>query len=100
MNLLGRYLEEGEFCLADPLAARRWYRRSAEGGDFRGQFSHGSVLIDNGQIDEGLVWLRKAMNAGNPAFLEVSARFLSSAPHARLRALAQDYIDKRHSLVS
>ena len=34
MNLLGRYLEEGRVCPADPLAARDWYRRSGTGRGF------------------------------------------------------------------
>ncbi|WP_419789960.1 tetratricopeptide repeat protein, partial [Pseudomonas bubulae] len=28
MNLLGRYLEEGQFCPRDLEAAQQWYRRS------------------------------------------------------------------------
>lgn len=43
MNLLGRYLEDSRYCAQDLKAAWQWYQRSAEGGDFRGQFSHAAV---------------------------------------------------------
>ena len=76
MNLLGRYLEEGQVCPADPPAARDWYRRSADGGDFRGQFSYAAVLADEGHIDEALVWLRKALAGGNLNFLRVASKAL------------------------
>ena len=71
MNLLGRYLEEGQFCPADA-AARDWYRRSAEGGDFRGQFSYAAVLADEGEIEEALEWLHQALAGGNLNFLRVA----------------------------
>jgi len=88
MNLLGRYLEEGRFCQADPDSAFEWYRRSAEGGDFRGQFSYAAVLASGGKIEEALVWLNKALAAGNLNFLRVSGEALLHAPHPDLRALA------------
>lgn len=94
MNLLGRYLEEGRVCPADAKAARDWYRRSAEGGDFRGQFSFAAVLADEGNIDEALVWLRKALDGGNLNFLRVASEALSSATDSRIRALASEFNQK------
>jgi TPR repeat protein len=91
MNLLGRYLEDGRVCPADPQAARDWYRRSAVGGDFRGQFSYAAVLADEGNIDEALVWLRKALDGGNLNFLRVASKALASATDPKIRALAVDY---------
>jgi len=91
MNLLGRYLEEGQQCAADPVAAIEWYRRSAQAGDFRGQFSYAAVLADNGRIDEALVWLRKALVAGNLNFLRVSGQALLLAPHPEFQSLALRY---------
>ncbi|WPN47919.1 tetratricopeptide repeat protein [Pseudomonas sp. P8_241] len=88
MNLLGRYLEDGRFCPADPAAAFEWYRRSAEGGDFRGQFSYAAVLASDGKIQESLVWLHKALTAGNLNFLRVSGEALLHAPYPEFRALA------------
>ncbi|WP_256577532.1 tetratricopeptide repeat protein [Pseudomonas sp. R37(2017)] len=91
MNLLGRYLEEGRVCPMDAQAARDWYRRSAEGGDFRGQFSFAAVLTDEGNIEEALVWLRKALAGGNLNFLRVACKALSAANDPRIQAMAVDY---------
>lgn len=95
MNLLGRYLEEGRFCPADPQAARDWYRRSAVGGDFRGQFSYAAVLADEENIDEALVWLRKALDGGNLNFLRVASKALLNADNLQIREMATLY----HQLV-
>ena len=46
MNLVGRFHEEGLVVPRDLAAAHQWYRRSAEAGDFRGQFSHATVLAE------------------------------------------------------
>jgi TPR repeat protein len=94
MNLLGRYLEEGLVCPKDLHAARDWYKHSAEGGDFRGQFSYAAVLADEGDIDEALVWLRKALAIGNLNFLRVASQALSSATNAKIRALVADYAQR------
>jgi TPR repeat protein len=91
MNLLGRYLEEGRVCPADPAAARNWYRRSAEGGDFRGQFSFAAVLTDEGNIEDALLWLHKALAGGNLNFLRVASQALMGATDPRIQALADDY---------
>ncbi|KAB0490097.1 tetratricopeptide repeat protein [Pseudomonas vancouverensis] len=94
MNLLGRYLEEGRVCTPDTKAAHDWYRRSAEGGDFRGQFSYAAVLADEGEIDEALVWLRKALDGGNLNFLRVAGQTLVNATDPLIRALAPEFNQK------
>ncbi|WP_337154182.1 tetratricopeptide repeat protein [Pseudomonas protegens] len=91
MNLLGRYLEEGLVCQVDLEAARDWYRRSAEGGDFRGQFSHAAVLADTGRTDEAVEWLQRALAGGNLNFLRVACAALLKATHPEIRDLAQAY---------
>lgn len=98
MNLLGRYLEDGVSCEQDVQAAHDWYRRSAEEGDFRGQFSHASVLADHGRIDEAVAWLTKALHIGNLNFLRVSRRTLLQATHPQVRALALDYHQRAAAL--
>ncbi|MHC8355854.1 tetratricopeptide repeat protein [Pseudomonas sp. LB3P81] len=98
MNLLGRYLEDGRVCLADPQAARDWYRRSAVGGDFRGQFSYAAVLADEGNVEEALHWLRKALAGGNLNFLRVASQTLLSATQPQIRALATDYAQRSAEL--
>lgn len=98
MNLVGRYLEEGRFCVADAKAARDWYRRSAVGGDFRGQFSYAAVLTDEGNIDEALVWLRKALAGGNLNFLRVASATLLEAMNPRVRDMATLYQQRLREL--
>ena len=91
MNLLGRYLEEGLAGKVDCDAAHEWYRRSAEAGDFRGQFSHATVLAEQGKIEQALTWMNTALAGGNLNFLRVSRRSLLTATHPSLRALAEAY---------
>jgi TPR repeat protein len=91
MNLLGRYLEDGLVCPIDAAAAHEWYRRSSEAGDFRGQFSHATVLADQGRLGEAVSWLRVALENGNLNFLRVSRERLLSSPSAPVKALALDY---------
>ena len=91
MNLLGRYLEDGRFCGQDLDAAVDWYRRSAEGGDFRGQFSYAAVLADRGQVDTALAWLRKALVGGNLKFLRTGYKALLSAAQPEIRSFAQEF---------
>ncbi|WP_048302850.1 tetratricopeptide repeat protein, partial [Pseudomonas aeruginosa] len=73
MNLVGRYHEEGLVVARDLAQAAHWYRRSAEGGDFRGQFSHAAMLSASGRHAEAETWLRRALEGGNLNFLR-SAR--------------------------
>ncbi len=91
MNLLGRYLEEGRHCPQDLPAACDWYRRSAEGGDFRGQFSHAATLAGQGLLDQALVWLQRALEGGNANFLRVAGPALEQAAQPEVRALAGAY---------
>ncbi|MGZ0705728.1 tetratricopeptide repeat protein [Pseudomonas piscis] len=91
MNLLGRYLEEGQVCPADLEAARDWYRRSAEGGDFRGQFSYAAVLAEAGRVGEAVEWLQRALVGGNLNFLRVACAALLNATHPEIRELALAY---------
>lgn len=98
MNLLGRYLEEGQYCPRDLDAAVAWYRRSAEAGDFRGQFSYAAVLADRGQVDAALEWLRKALAGGNLKFLRVAHKALAAANDPQIRAMADAYRQRAASL--
>jgi len=69
MNLYGRYLEHGIATAPSPVRAVRWYRRSAEAGDFRGMFSLAMVLTERGEMLEAGTWLEKAKVEGNLNFL-------------------------------
>ena len=100
MNLVGRYLEEGVYCPGDKQAAWVWYERSARGGDFRGQFSHASVLAEAGRIDEALTWFERALAGGNLTFLRVSLAALLEARDLRVRAMSEAWQARIHTLQS
>ena len=88
MTLLARAYEEGWGVAADPVVAARWRRRSAEAGDWRGQFNLGAWLADRGVIAEAVSWLRKALAGGAGESLATMRRMLACHPDPRLRALA------------
>ena len=98
MNLLGRYLEEGQFCAQDVPAALEWYRRSAQGGDFRGQFSYAAMLAEHEQIEAALEWLHKALEGGNLKFLRVAHKALAAANDPQIRAMADAYQQRAEEL--
>ena len=91
MNLLGRYLEQGQYCEKNLAESYHWYERSAHGGDFRGQFSYAAVLADSGQIEAALAWLRKALAGGNLKFLRVAHKALAAVNDPQIRAMAEAY---------
>lgn len=91
MNLVGRFYEEGLVVPRDAEAAHRWYRRSAEAGDFRGQFSHATVLAEAGDLDGALPWLQRALQGGNLNFLRVAREQLAQSPQQALLQLAYAY---------
>lgn len=61
MNLLARFLEEGWETPQDKAAALAWYRKSAEGGDYRGHHNYATALVDAGRVEEALHWWRLAL---------------------------------------
>ncbi|WP_152220572.1 tetratricopeptide repeat protein [Pseudomonas sp. SCB32] len=91
MNLVGRFHEDGLVVPRDAVAAHRWYRRSAEAGDFRGQFSHATVLAEAGYLEAALPWLQRALDGGNLNFLRVAREQLARSPQEPLRQMALAY---------
>ncbi|GBR54746.1 hypothetical protein AA106555_1803 [Neokomagataea thailandica NBRC 106555] len=61
INLYARFLEEGWIVAQDRAAAAKWYKLSAESGDYRGQHNYATLLLENGQQDEALAWWHKAV---------------------------------------
>lgn len=91
MNLLGRYLEQGQYCEKNLAEAYLWYERSANGGDFRGQFSHASILLEKGDVEGALLWFTRALEGGNLKFLQVGRDTLLNASSADVRQMAETY---------
>jgi TPR repeat protein len=65
-DLVGRCLEQGWGTAKDPAAARPWYRASAEGGYFRGQYNWATVLVAEGKTSEAALWFARAAQGGPP----------------------------------
>ena len=70
-------------------AAAHWYRRSAEGGYFRGQYNWATILAAAGRIDAAAEWFERAATDGSAAVREaVIAKGLSPGAPAVLAQLA------------
>jgi len=98
MNLVGRFYEEGLVVPRDAEAAHRWYQRSAEAGDFRGQFSHATVLAEAGNLEAALPWLQRALQGGNLNFLRVAREQLVRSRQEALRQMAFAYCQRAAEL--
>jgi TPR repeat protein len=88
LTVLGRFLEEGWDMPPDPGGAYALYIRAAQAGDFRAQYNLGTLLVEDGRLDEALRWFRQAATAGSPDMLAHLVRSLSARPEAALRDLA------------
>src|SRR5690606_21005365 len=85
---------------ADRQMAFDWYRRSAEAGDLRGQFSHAAVLIAQGQIESARHWLLQALAGGHLKFLRSASDQLQKAALPALADITQAYLQRRAELES
>jgi TPR repeat protein len=77
MNLVARCCEEGWGTPRDPKAARDWYRRSAEGGYFRGAYNYATILVREGDTAQARAWLERAASDAPPATRETILRALA-----------------------
>lgn len=84
MNLLARFIEEGWQTPRDPHLAQKWYQRSAEGGDYRGQHNYATILLSLHRIDEAISFWQRAVHNATPDILLAMERELNrpNAPHA------------------
>jgi len=98
MNLVGRYLEQGLVMAVDLPAPKVWYKRSAQAGDFRGQFSHAAMLAEEGDIDTAVMWLQRALEGGNTNFLRSSVAVLEQARQPAIKAMATLYAQRLQAL--
>lgn len=98
MNLVGRFHEEGRAVPRDLDLAHQWYRRSAEAGDFRGQFSHATVLAERGDLAGARVWLERALEGGNLNFLRVAREQLAASLPPSLNELTLAYFQRAAEL--
>ena len=88
MNLLGRCYEQGWGVARHMGLARDWYRRSAEGGYFRGAYNYADMIAADGCIAGALHWFGRALADATEPTRSAMAAALSSRKESALRALA------------
>jgi len=88
MHFLGQFHEYGWEVKADPQRAFALYRRSAEGGDYRGLCSWASVLHARGQSEEAAALLRQAIALAPAHYLGPLAAQLRASSSPLLQAVA------------
>lgn len=69
IGVVGRFYETGDVVEQDLERAFDCYRRCAEGGDFRGMFHLGRMLLLRGRKEEAVQWLARVPETSTPAFL-------------------------------
>ncbi|MGV6871495.1 tetratricopeptide repeat protein [Pseudochelatococcus sp. B33] len=89
MTMIGRFCEEGWERRRNPAAAARWYRRGADGGDFRGHFNLALLLLAQGNAEEARGRLARAVEAATPVFCRDVADGLLRHPHEAIQALGR-----------
>jgi TPR repeat protein len=88
MNLVARCFEEGWGVVRDPVASRDWFRKSAEGGYFRGAFNYATLLADGGDIGGAAIWFDKAVCGATEPTRSNMLQMLGKRPEPELRSLA------------
>ena len=88
MNLLGQFREKGWTRPPKLRAAKFWFRLSAQGGCFRGQFHHGRFLLRDGKIAEATRWLRSSLDQAPADFAREAVEMLARHPEPRIAKLA------------
>ncbi len=98
INLVGRFYEEGWVVETNLDTAFDYYHRSAEAGDFRGQYNYGRMLADRGRVDEGAEWTRRTLDTATPGFIKKMGRALLDSPYPAFREIAQLALQRGHSI--
>lgn len=91
MNLLGRFHHEGVVVPVDVPMARQWYLRSAEAGDFRGQYNHAAELAEAGDPEQACLWLERALAGATPGFVQAAYPALLASGVASIRDMGLRY---------
>ena len=92
LSMIARFHEHGWGRPRDMATAAEFYRRGAEGGDFRGQYRYGQLLLQRGLLDDALPWLRRAVDSAPIELCREFADELLHRPEPHLQevgALAQ-----------
>ncbi|MBO9330432.1 sel1 repeat family protein [Achromobacter xylosoxidans] len=79
IGMVGRYYEAGDVIAQDMERAFDCYQRCAEGGDFRGMFHLGRLLLLRGRKEEAVQWLVRVPETATPAFLREANAMLQAS---------------------
>jgi len=79
-GVVGRFYETGRVVEPDLARAFECYRRSAEGGDFRGMFHYARLLAERGEAGQALEWLRQVPRTATPAFMQTVRDYACASP--------------------
>jgi len=90
ITMVGGFYEDGWVVARDMAEAADHYRRGAEAGDFRGMFNHARMLVDAGDRDTAIGWLRRLPASATPAFLDKAAEWLERSGDPALAAMATE----------
>ncbi|MFC6646927.1 tetratricopeptide repeat protein [Granulicella cerasi] len=90
MNILGGFYEDGWIVKADREKAREYYRLAADGGDFRGHFNTGRLLLEDGNEEAAIACFRRVPETATQAFMAKMKLFLEQSASARIKSFAQE----------
>ncbi|MDO7843709.1 tetratricopeptide repeat protein [Sphingomonas immobilis] len=93
INFVGSFHEDGWVVARDMVKAAKFYKRAADGGDFRGAFNHARMLGAAGRYDEAMDWLKRAGANGTPAFMEKARAWLAGSDVPAFRARGVQALD-------
>lgn len=88
LNVIGRFYEEGWLVEADHAVAAEYYRKAAEGGDFRGQYNYSLLLAEQGKMTDAIHWMQQALAGAHLRFARTMASTLSSFPTPEFKQIA------------
>ncbi len=91
VGVVGRFLEEGDVIPQNLDQAFECYRRCAEGGDFRGMFYFGRMLLARGRQEEALLWLNRVPVTATPTFLRSADAMLRATGNEEVAELYAHY---------
>lgn len=92
IGVVGRFYEEGDVVPGDLERAFDCYRQCAEGGDFRGMFHYGRLLLAQNQVDEALLWLKRVPVTATPTFLRTAHDMLRKTGIEQVAHLYAEYV--------
>lgn len=90
---LGKAWREGLGVLPDDEEAEFWFRQAAEAGIAHSQYSLGTLLQEQGRVDEAMGWYTQAANAGNqPAQYHLGKLYLQGEVIPKDVTKAMEYL--------